>query len=110
MMAKLRMWARSVMRGRIGVQLSGTGDGRARREHRDGAGPAQWWAGRATGGGTSMFHVKHFCVKGGRKSGTMRFCKTTLWIKKSGNRIKEMTFTRFGSSLTIRNQNSGLVT
>jgi len=48
------------------------------------------------GFGTTMFHVKHFCVNPGRRPGIMRFCKTTLWIKKSGLFFKEMTLTSFG--------------
>jgi len=40
-----------------------------------------------------MFHVKHRS----EKAGTMRFCKTTLWIKNSSFLFKEMTVTSFGT-------------
>ena len=39
-----------------------------------------------------MFHVKHRVGK----SGIMRFCKTTLWIKKSGRGFKGLAITTFG--------------
>jgi hypothetical protein len=40
-----------------------------------------------------MFHVKHRP----EKAETMRFCKTTLWIKKSPLFFKDITVTSFGT-------------
>src|SRR5882724_10057664 len=106
MMAKLRIWARSVIelpKGALPMRRGaniGTGAGR----RNGGAARLEKTVSRET---VAMFHVKHICVKGGVGTRKHEKCKTTPCIKKSDNRINDMTMRRFCTSETSECTDSG---
>src|SRR5882724_8777517 len=58
-------------------------------------------------GWRKRFHVKQLCVKGGVGFRKHEKCKTTPCIKKSDNRINDMTMRRFCTSETSECTDSG---